>query len=314
MPLHPQCQTIVDAAKAAGVPFEADDFVTMRKFYTGSTAIYRHSTPALDSVANLVFAGPAGNVPLRMYRPHNPSGQMLPVLVFYHGGGWVVGDLDTHDHVCRYLAGHAGVVVAAVDYRLAPEHKFPAAFDDACAAVRWITGKASDLGIDRSRVAVGGDSAGGNLAAAVALALRDEGDVPLSLQLLIYPALDFTADNDSLRDNGKGYMLTRAAMEQFSDWYLPKRITRTDPHASPQLAADHSGLPAAFIQTAEFDPLRDEAIAYSATLRQAGVPVEHRHYEGMIHGFARMGGKVDTALTALDDAAAALRGAFGSAS
>lgn len=311
MPLHPQCQAIVDAAKAAGVPFEADDYATMRTFYRASTELYRHATPALESVANLMFPGPESNVPIRLYRPRSGATTALPALVFYHGGGWVVGDLDTHDHMCRYLAGHADVLVASVDYRLAPEHKFPAAFDDACAAARWVTSKAGELGIDRARIAVGGDSAGGNLAAAVALALRDEGDVPLSLQLLIYPALDFTADNDSLRDNATGYMLTRKAMEQFTDWYLPKRITRTDPHASPQLAADHSGLPAALIQTAEFDPLRDEAIAYVATLRRAGVVVDHRHYEGMIHGFARMGGKVDHALLALDDAVKALRNAFG---
>ncbi len=311
MPLHPQCQSIVDAANAAGVPFEASDYVMMRDAYRASTALYRHSTPALDSVANLMFAGPDCNLAARLYRPRAAAGAALPVLVFYHGGGWVVGDLDTHDHVCRYLAAHAGILVAAIDYRLAPEHKFPAAFDDACAAVRWVTGKADELGIDRQRVAVGGDSAGGNLAATVALAMRDEGDVPLSMQLLIYPAVDFTADNESLRDNGKGYMLTRAAMEQLTDWYLPTRIARTDPHASPQLAADHSGLPAALIQTAEFDPLRDEAVAYAKTLECAGVAVDHRHYDGMIHGFARMGGRVDTAFTALDDAAAALRRAFG---
>jgi acetyl esterase len=311
MPLHPQCQAIVDAARAAGVPFEATDFAMMRQAYAASTAVYRHLTPVLDSVANLVFSGPESNIAVRLYRPRAPSGTLLPTLVFYHGGGWVVGDLETHDHMCRYLAGNANALVVAVDYRLAPEHKFPAAFDDACAAVRWLLSKSVELGVDATRVAVGGDSAGGNLAAAVALAMRDEGSVRLSLQLLIYPAVDFTADNESLRDNGKGYMLTRAAMEQFTDWYLPRRLACTDPHASPQLAPDHSGLPAALIQTAEFDPLRDEGITYAKSLRRAGVDVEHRHYEGMIHGFARMGGRVDAGITALNDAASALRIAFG---
>ena len=258
----------------------------------------------------LMFAGPATNLALRLYRPRQTDNTPLPTLVFYHGGGWVVGDLDTHDHICRYLAGYAGCVVAAVDYRLAPEHKFPAAFDDACAAVRWITSQAENLNLDRQRIAVAGDSAGGNLAAAVALALRDEGDVPLKAQLLFYPALDFTADNQSLNDNAKGYMLTRAAMEQFTDWYLSKRIERTDPRASPQLASDHSGLPATLIKTAEFDPLRDAAVAYARTLTQAGVSVEHHQYDGMIHGFMRMGGRVDCALVALDDAVNMLKTAF----
>lgn len=310
MPLHPQCQAICEAAARAGSPFAQSDAASARAAYAATTGVYRHPTPPLDSVANLVFEGPGGHLAARLYRPRALTAP-APVLLFLHGGGWVVGDLDTHDHVCRQLAASAPVVVAAIDYRLAPEHPFPAALQDAQAALAWLRSAAGELGLDAGRMAVGGDSAGGNLAAALAIAARDEGAQPLKLQLLIYPAVDFNADNDSLRENGEGYVLTRAAMEQFTDWYLPSRLARTDPRASPYYAADHSGLAPAFIQTAEYDPLRDEGRAYAERLTAAGVPVEYRCYEGMIHGFARMGARVDTALTALDDAARALRDALG---
>lgn len=309
MSLHPQAQLIVDAANAAGVPFEAGDVQALRRGYAASTALYRHPAPALDGVADLVFPGPADARPLRLYRPLRDAGAgPAPALVFFHGGGWVVGDLDTHDHLCRYLAGQAGVAVVAVDYRLAPEHRFPAAFDDAVAATRWLACEASTLGLDGTRLAVGGDSAGGNLAAGVALALRDER--ALAHQLLIYPAVDFTADNDSLRDNASGYVLTTRAMDQFAAWYLGDATLERDWRASPALAADHRGLPPATVITAGYDPLRDEAAAYAATLRAAGVAVEHRDYPDMIHGFARMGGKLDSARTALDYCAARLREAL----
>ena len=310
MPLHPQCQALIDAAARGSSPFAAHDPQLARRGYDAGTLIYRHDAPPLDSVANLVFTGPGGNVAVRVYRPRTAQ-RPTPVLVYYHGGGWVVGNLESHDHLCRYLAAKSEVVVIAVDYRLAPEHRFPAAYEDSVAALRWVAASADELGVDAKRMAVGGDSAGGSLAAIVALAVRDEGWPMLRLQLLLYPSTDFTANTDSMRDNGEGYLLTRAAMEQFVDWYLPSRIARTDPHASPQLAPDHSGVAPAFIQTAEFDPLRDEARIYGDTLKRAGVAVEQKCYDGMIHGFMRMGGRVDTAITALDDAALALRRALG---
>jgi acetyl esterase len=213
--------------------------------------------------------------------------------------------------MCCYLTAAAGVIVISVDYRLAPEHKFPAGFDDCVAAVRWAADNAASLGGDPSRLGVGGDSAGGNLAAATAIALRDNGGPALQLQLLIYPACDFTADNDSLEDNAEGYLLTRESIEQFADWYLPDREARHDPRASPQLAPHHTDLPRAWVQTAEYDPLRDEGRHYAETLAKAGVEVEYKCYSGMVHGFARMGGKVDMARDALDDAARALRSALG---
>ena len=306
MPLDPQCQALVDAAARSGSAFDTNEPRLARLAYDAGTLLYRHEAPPLESVTNSVFAGPEGEVKVRIYRPVETS-TPAPALVYFHGGGWVVGNLSSHDHLCRFLAAKSGVVVIAVDYRLAPEHKVPAAFEDCLAAVRWVAASAAELGIDAKRLAVGGDSAGGSLAAAAALAVRDEGWPMLRLQLLLYPSTNFTADTPSMRDNGEGYLLTRAAMEQFIDWYLPSRIARTDPRASPQLAPEHSGLPPACILSAEYDPLRDEAHVYADTLERAGVAVERKCYAGMVHGFMRMGGRIDMALTALDDAAAALK-------
>ncbi len=307
MPLHPQCAAII-AAAAAGAPFAAPTPAAMRAAYAATTAGYAHASGTLAGVESLICSDPGGDIGLRLYRPAAPD--PLPALIFCHGGGWVLGDLDSHDHVCRALAQRADVAVVAVDYRRAPEHRFPAALDDVIAAVRWVAAHGPALGIDPDRLAIGGDSAGGNLAAAAALALRDSGGPRLALQLLIYPAVDCTADNESLRTNGEGYLLTRAALENFYDLYLPARAARSDPRASPQLAADHRGLPRAFIQTAEFDPLRDEGARYADTLRAAGVAVDYRCYPGMVHGFMRMGAKVDLALEALADASRALRAAL----
>lgn len=311
MPVDPQCQAILDAAAAQGAPFANDDYRAIRTAYAGTTVRYRHEPPRPIAVSDQTFTGPAGAVPLRRYVPATKTPGPLPCLVFFHGGGWVVGDLATHDHICRYLAAGAGICVIAVDYRLAPEHPFPAAFDDCLAAVHWVAGNVVSLDIDPLKLAVGGDSAGGNLAAAVAIALCDKGPLP-ALQLLIYPATDMTADNGSLRENGDGFLLTRAAMERFTNWYVTDAAQRTDPRASPQFGA-HGGLPRAFIQTAEFDPLRDEARVYAETLSAAGVAVEYQCYPGMLHGFARMGGVVEMGIHALDDACGALRDALGTA-
>ncbi|HMM75763.1 MAG TPA: alpha/beta hydrolase [Gammaproteobacteria bacterium] len=309
MPLDPQCAALCEAAASAGAPFDAGDPLAVRHAYAATTAIHAYDPGPLKAVEDRVIDGPGGALALRVYRPHSAH-TVLPALVYFHGGGWVVGDLDTHDHLCRHLAFAGDVVVLAVDYRLAPEHAFPAAVDDCVAAFRWACANASGLGIDATRIAVGGDSAGGNLAAVVCLAARDAGEPLPAFQLLIYPAVDFTADNASLRDNATGYLLTRAALRQFYAWYLGAIEDRRDWRVSPLWAASHAGLPPALVQTAEFDPLRDEGALYADTLRAARVPVEHRHYEGMVHGFARMGGKVDRGRRALDDAAAALRRAL----
>ena len=305
MSLDPQCASIIDAAAAAGPgPFGGPDHLSVRAGYEAGTAVYRYD-PGPVNVAAASFTGPTGERALRLYRPAGASGE-LPALVFFHGGGWVVGSLDSHDHLCRHLCHAAGIAVIAVDYRLAPEHPFPAALDDSLAATRDIARRASSLGVDATRLAVGGDSAGGQLATSVALALRGDPDCRLAFQLLIYPVCDLLARNASLRDNAKGYLLTLPAYHKMCDWYLGDRALWADPRVSPQREASHDGLPPALIQTAEFDPLRDEGLAYAATLANAGVKVDYRCYAGMIHGFARMGAKVDAGKRALDDAARAL--------
>ena len=305
MPLDPQCAAIIDAAAAAGPgPFGGPDHLSVRAGYEAGTAAYRYDPGSVEVSAG-TFASPSGERALRIYRPAGAAGA-LPALVFFHGGGWVVGSLDSHDHLCRHLCHAAGIAVIAVDYRLAPEHPFPAALDDSIAATRDIAHRASLFGVDASRLAVGGDSAGGQLATSVALALRDDPTLRLAFQLLIYPVCDLLAQNASLRDNAKGYLLTLPAYHKMCDWYLGDRALWGDPRVSPQRASSHENLPPAFIQTAEFDPLRDEGLAYAATLANAGVKVDYRCYPGMIHGFARMGAKVDGGLQALDDAARAL--------
>ena len=300
MPLHPQCAAIVDAAARAGAPFNAGDHLAVRSAYSASTPNYLYDPGPLGNVDAVGLGG----VPTRRYVP---AGQVpatgWPCLVFFHGGGWAVGDLDSHDHLCRHLAVAGNFVVLSVDYRLAPEHKYPAAADDCLVATRAARREAVRLGIDPDRIAVGGDSAGGNLAAVVAIDLREAGERWLRAQLLIYPAVDFAGDTVSMRENGQGYLLTRGAMEMFTNLYLPDTASRSAPRASPLRATSHAGLPPAIVQTAEFDPLRDEGAAYAAALSAAGVPTHYECYAGMIHGFARMGSKVDDGKRALEDAA-----------
>jgi acetyl esterase len=250
----------------------------------------------------------AGGVPARLVRPHGGSGP-LPLLVYLHGGGWVIGDLETHDVLCRCLAAAAGCAVLAVDYRLAPEHRFPAALDDSVAALRWARANASALGADPGRIAVGGDSAGGNLAAAACLVLRDAGEPQPALQLLIYPATDQRAVAPSHTVNGQGYLLTRDSIAYYRGHYLGDG-DRSDWRASPLLAASHAGLAPAFVLTAGFDPLRDEGRQYADALSAAGTRCEYVCFERQIHGFITMGRVIAEANTAVDLCAAALRRAF----
>jgi acetyl esterase len=228
-------------------------------------------------------------------------------VVFYHGGGWVIGDLDSHDAVCQELSGGAGVAVLSVDYRLAPEHPFPAPVDDAWAALCWAREHAAELGADPDRLAVAGDSAGGNLAAVMALEARDA-NIPLRFQLLVYPATDFSRRRPSFQENGTGYMLTSGSIEWFERHYDPDRA---DWRASPMLAPDHRGVAPAMVLTCEYDPLRDEGDDYAARLRAAGVPVTHRCYQGLIHGAFSMGQVVPSAQEMMDDAIGAVRAAVG---
>jgi acetyl esterase len=259
------------------------------------------------SVRDQVIAVDGGSIALRFYMP-SARGRPLPILVYYHGGGFVLGSLDSHDGECRALALGAGAIVVSVDYRLAPEHRFPTAVDDGLAALRWIAGNAASFGGDPARIAVGGDSAGGNIAAVVARDARGD-SAKIAFQLLIYPAVDFTRSHPSHRHFREGFMLTEESIDWFTDHYLGKR-DRTHHRASPLFADDHAGVPPAMILTAGFDPLRDEAKAYADKLSAAGVAVDYRCYEGLVHGFFNMSAAVDVARRALDDAVSALRRAL----
>ena len=310
MALDPQCRALIDMInQAGGTPFDAVDQHAAREAYRNSIALYAHPTPPLDDVCDRDIAGPDGhNLRLRIYSPN--MNVETGAMVFFHGGGWAVGDLDTHDHVCRYLAGNAGVKIIAVDYRLAPEHPFPAAFDDCVQATLWVHQHADELRIDKQRIAVGGDSAGGNLAAACSVALREHQTLSLKHLLLVYPACDLIASHPSMAENGEGYLLSTQAMHQFINWYVPDENMRSDERASPQLARSHADLPPAYIITAGYDPLRDDGKYFAETLRRAGVPTEYQCYDGMVHGFLRMGGKLDVAIQALDGVSSALRKAL----
>jgi acetyl esterase len=259
------------------------------------------------SVRNGWIDGPDGPLRLRIHRPAGDG--PLPALVYFFGGGWVLGTVDTSDAICRALANAAGCVTVSVGYRLAPEHKFPAAVHDCAAAVRWVAANAADIGVDRGRIAVGGDSAGGNLAAAVTLLARAGGPA-LAHQLLVYPNTDHRADTPSRRESVDPLLFNRTSVDWYWGHYLASTSDGADPLASPLRAPDLSGLPPATVITAEHDPLRDEGEAYAARLADAGVPVELRRFDGMIHGFFAMGGDLDRGREAVGWAADRLRAAF----
>ncbi|HLH00125.1 MAG TPA: alpha/beta hydrolase [Bryobacteraceae bacterium] len=253
--------------------------------------------------------GPAQDIPARIYTPdvRKPA----PALIYFHGGGWVLGDLESHDHVCRSLANKVSCVVASIDYRLAPEAKFPAAVDDSYAATEWVAAHAAELGIDPERIAVGGDSAGGNLATVVAQLARDRKGPKLVFQLLIYPGTDMRMKAPSIEENAAGPLLTKASMVWFIGHYLRNEDDKLNPLASPLLATDLSNLPPAFILTAECDPIRDEGEEYGRKLEQAGVAVEIKRYAGMPHGFFSFGAALTTGREAFADTTARLQRAFG---
>ncbi|HEX7008033.1 MAG TPA: alpha/beta hydrolase [Alphaproteobacteria bacterium] len=311
MPLHPQSLKVLEAAAKAGSVFDAEDPVEARRRYDAATPLYRPQTPPLHSIEERVLPGPGARPRVRLYAPQAAAGgKPLPALVYFHGGGWVFGNLDSHDAICRTLADRADCRVVSVDYRLAPEHKFPAAFYDCTQAARWVASNAGALGVDPARLAVGGDSAGGNLAAAAAIAAREAGGPAIAFQLLIYPATDMAADTESKRLFATGHLLTAEAIARCRGHYLNNLNEAGDWRASPARAPSLANLPPAFIQTAEFDPLRDEGKAYAEALEAAGVPVAYKCYPGMLHGFVRMGALIDMADEALEDAAKALRTAW----
>ena len=308
MPLDPQMKVILDQMATAGVPplhkmspEEARQAVLAMRAPTSEPE-------RVGKVEDQLIPGPGGEIALRIYTPEG-SGP-FPVLVYFHGGGWVVGSIETVDAACRALTNGAHCMVVSSDYRLAPEYKFPAAVDDCYAATKWVADKAATIDADPTRIAVGGESAGSNLAAVVALMARDHGTPPLAYQLLIYPVTDYASDSASYRENAEGYFLTKEMMAWFWNLYLRNEADGHNPYASPLRAQNLRGLPPALVLTAEFDPLRDEGEAYAARLREAGVPVVSTRYHGVIHGFFGMATALDQAKKAIEEAAAGLRSAF----
>jgi acetyl esterase len=310
MPLDPQIEALLEQMAA----MESVDY---REVTPEGLRQTMKMIAAADGVPETVDAaddaradGPAGAIPIRVYRPAGAGTAPLPILVWYHGGGWVIGDLDTADTTCRKLANRSGALVVSVDYRLAPEHPAPASAEDCWAALCWVARAATEWGGDASRIAVGGDSAGGNLSALLAVRARDNGGPALRYQLLVYPVTDLTMSYPSHAENGDGYMLTNEATAWFLGHYLGPDDDPKHPSLSPLHADDLSGVAPAFIITAEFDPLRDEGEAYAARLRDSGVPVDLRRYDGMIHGFFQMGAVTPVADSAVTDAASRVRAAL----
>jgi acetyl esterase len=300
--LDPEIAEIIRASHRPGAPSYADlGPQGARAAFRAAVAAMRPpgwKPPPVHAVRDLTVSGPAGAIAIRHYRP-SPDTE-LPVVVYCHGGGWTIGDLDTHDAEARRLALGCDAIVLSVDYRLAPEHPFPAALEDTVAVLRWAAVHAGALGGDVARLAVAGDSSGGNLAAAACLWARDHDGPPIAAQCLIYPVTDVRHDDDSWRDFGEGLNLDTGDMDWFNDNYLPQHAMRTDPYAAPLRAADLSGLPPAVVATASHDILRDQGEAYARRLEEAGVAVFARRYEGMVHSFFRYG-ELSAAAAAAND-------------
>jgi acetyl esterase len=308
MPLDPQAQAFLEQLAASGAPPLHELSVAEARQVIVTLFGTTENPEPVGAVEERTIAGAAGELPARIYTP--PGRGPFPILVYFHGGGWVIGNLEAYDPTCRALTNAAGCMVVAMEYRLAPEHKFPAAPEDCYAALQWVAAQAAAIGGDPTRLAIGGDSAGGNLTAVVAQMARDRGGPNVVYQLLVYPVTDYNFDTASYRENADGYLLTKDAMVWFWNHYLRSTADGSNLLASPLRAPNLRGLPAALVLTAEFDPLRDEGEAYAARLREAGVPVTLKRYNGMIHGFFSLGAVFDQGKQAMAEAAAGLRAAF----
>jgi acetyl esterase len=315
VPLDPTAKGLIEVMEANWPDLDNTPAAEVRRLVHENSAAAAKAGPPPREVAKVEdrsIPGPAGDIPVRIYWPLGPTGA-LPLVVYFHGGGFVICDLDSHDGACRALANETGTVVVSVDYRLAPEHRFPAAPEDSYAATEWAADHAGELGADPGRLAVAGDSAGGNLAAVVALMARDRNGPRLRHQLLVYPVTDVSPGRDrhpSQTDNATGYFLTTSGMDWFRDNYLPDGEDGSHPYASPLVAGDVANLPPAFVVTAEYDPLRDEGEAYGAKLSAAGVPVETVRADGLFHGFFNMGEQIPAVKPINEQAYAAVRQAL----
>jgi len=310
--LDPQMKIILDAFNAAGPMFlRAETAEQARAKMRALLEANQIPAPAIYRVEDRHIAGADGQIAARIYTPEGSP--PMGVLVYFHGGGWVLGDLESHDRVCRALANGAGCVVVSIDYRLAPEHVFPAGAMDCYAATQWVAENAASFGADRSRMAVGGDSAGGNLAAAVSLMARDRGGPAINFQLLLYPVTDCALDTPSQKEFAEdGYVLSRADMEWFWKNYLDRAAEKNNPYACPLRAKNLSGLPPALVLTASHDPLRDEGERFAERLIAAGVKVTCTRYEGVTHGFVSFADALDKGKEGIRQAADALKAAFAS--
>jgi acetyl esterase len=310
MPLDPQAQALLEQMREAGAkPFEE---LTVAEARLASWAFLdlTGEPEEVASVEHRFIPGPTADIPVRIYRPGGEGPH--PAIMYFHGSGWVIANIEISDAATRSLANSTGCVVVSVNYQKAPEHKFPVPFDDCYAATSWVAENAAALGVDPGRIAVAGDSAGGNIAAAICLRARDHGGPSIAYQVLIYPATDCDWDKPSAIENAEGYMLQRGSMEWFWNHYLSSMAEAENPYVSPLRAANLSGLPPAYVCTAEFDPLRDDGELYADRLREAGVPVKYTQYDGMIHGFYWMTGVLDQARNLHAEIAEEVRAAFGS--
>ena len=310
MPLDPVAVNHLEMLARANLPSPAAGSVgEARELLVRRLALFPDCRPEVAHIEDRAVPGPTGDTPVRVYTPANRG--PFPIIVYFHGGGWVIGSIETHDALARHLANAAECVVMSVDYRRAPEDPFPAAVNDAYAATAWAAHNGAEIGGDGSRLVVAGDSAGGNLAAVVSLMARDRGEPAIAFQLLMCPITDCDFETASYRENAAGYLLTRGVMQWAWDRYCPRVDDRTHPHASPLRATSLAGLPPAYVITAEFDPLKSEGEAYANRLRDAGVPTTLRDYPGLIHGFIGLPGIYPQAVAAIRDAATTLRAALG---
>lgn len=310
--LDPQTQAVLDAMVQNGIPaIHTLDPVAGREAYLSRRDIVQPAERAVGLVKDIEVASGAAQITLRYYHPTGNTEQgALPALVYFHGGGFVIGSIESHDRLCRELCMQANCVVVSVDYRLAPEHRYPAAGDDCVAATRWVHAHCAELGVNPARIAVGGDSAGGQLAAVTTLALRHDPAIKIAFQLLIYPVTDVLMASDSIERNGEGYLLGKRDLSYFYDHYFEPQADKSAPMASPLRAPDLTGLPPALVLTAGFDPLHDEGLAYADALSAAGVKTQYVCFTRQVHGFVLMGKLIDEANFAVSTCALALRRAL----
>jgi acetyl esterase len=311
--MDPQTKAILDMmATQESKPLSETSPAEFREQYRTSSEMMDGTDIEIDSVEDRTIPGPDGEIPVRIYRPVSSGSDSLPILVFYHGGGWVIGDLDTHDAACRHICGDAGIIVMAVDYRLAPENPFPAPIEDAIAAVSWVEENAAEIGADATKIAVGGDSAGGNLAAVVCHHMRDTDGTNIVYQMLWYPGVgqEEGKTSSSMEEFASGFLLQKETMDWFEAHYGGGRDISGEPQYAIIRADNCSNLPPALLLTAGFDPLQDDGQSYGRKMQAAGVAVDFAHFESTIHGFLTMGRAIPVAVEALELSSKKLRDAF----